>query len=222
MTRVKVCGLMNIKDVNLCVQAGVHVLGFVVEYPISVPWNLTKTLAKELISNVPPFVSTCVVTGGTVEKVVEVVNETCPNIVQLHYEETLDEVKEIVKKLQPMGIKVIKALRVGSDSKCKFEITNPVLAACELEKAGVSGILLDSYTESRPGGTGITIDLSVFIEVQKRCGLPVILAGGLNPGNIASVVEKVKPFAVDVLTGVEDKPGCKSHDKIVSFMNGLS
>ncbi|MDD2402203.1 MAG: phosphoribosylanthranilate isomerase, partial [Clostridia bacterium] len=63
MTRVKICGLMKRKDVNSCVQAGVHMVGFVVNYPVPVPWNLTMVEAKKLIYQVPPFVSTCVVTG---------------------------------------------------------------------------------------------------------------------------------------------------------------
>gem|GEM_PF-4954359 len=68
MTRVKVCGLMNQKDLELCVQAGVHTTGFVVDFPEPVPWNLSPAEARRLIDKVPAMVSSCVVTGGAVDK----------------------------------------------------------------------------------------------------------------------------------------------------------
>ncbi len=218
MTRVKVCGLMNEKDVKLCVQAGVDVLGFVVEYPSSVPWDLTATKAKELISKVPPFISTSIVVGGSVEKILNIVDETHPNIVQLHYKETMQEIKVLVQELSLRGIKVIKALRLDSEDNCDFEITDPVMAAKELAKIGLSAILVDSYTKARPGGTGIQVNSSTFKNIQMESPLPVILAGGLNPDNISSVVNEFNPYAVDVLTGVEKAPNHKDIDKIKRFM----
>lgn len=218
MTRVKVCGLMDQRDVDFCVKAGVHMLGFVVEYPVYVPWNLTSGAAGELIAKVPPFVSTCVVTGGEVGKILDIVKETCPNVVQLHYKETLSEVTEISQKLKLHGVKVIKALRMDSKGNCDFEITDPCLAVKELSKTGISAILVDSYTASMPGGTGVVVDLSVFKKIQKESTLPVILAGGLNPDNILPIIDQVHPFAVDVLTGVEAKPGQKDPEKIVRFI----
>ena len=141
MTRVKICGLMNQKDVNLCVQAGVHMVGFVVDYPISVPWNLTMSKARELIHQVPPFVSACVVTGGTVKKVLDLVNETCPNVVQLHYKETLQEVKELAHQLKLRGVKTIKALRIDDKGNSDFEINDPIMAAQELAISYSGGFL---------------------------------------------------------------------------------
>jgi phosphoribosylanthranilate isomerase len=221
VTRVKICGLMNKKDIEVCVQAGAHVLGFVVDYPVPVPWNLTTSAARKLIDGAPPFVSTCVVTGGAVPKVLDVVNATCPDIVQLHYKETLQDVKEIVGRLKPRGVKVIKALRIDADGNCDFEISDPAVAVRELARTGVSAVLVDSYTSTMPGGTGVRVDLSVFTAVQKVSPLPVILAGGLNPDNIRSVVQRVKPFAVDVLTGVEERPGCKDKEKICELIKSV-
>lgn len=218
MTRVKICGLMNQKDVDLCVQAGVHMVGFVVDYPLQVPWNLTIAEAKELIQQVHPFVSTCVVTGGSVEKVLNIVNATCPNVVQLHYKETLEEVKEIAHQLQLRGIKTIKALRIDVNGQCDFDITEPALAAQELSKTGISAILVDSYTASRPGGTGIAVDLQTFQTIQQESSLPVILAGGLNPTNIHAIIRETHPYAVDVLTGVEESPGHKCPERVEQFM----
>ena len=221
MTRVKICGLMNRRDVDFCVKAGVHMLGFVVEYPVHVPWNLTVSAARELIGQVPPFVSTCVVTGGEVDKILDIVKETCPNVVQLHYKETLSEINEISQKLKLQGVKVVKALRMDSKGNCDFEITDPCLAVKELEKTGIAAILVDSYTASMPGGTGIAVDLSIFKKIQKESTLPVILAGGLSPDNILPIIEQVHPYAVDVLTGVEAKPDQKDPEKIGRFMRNV-
>lgn len=221
MTRVKMCGLMNRKDVDLCVQAGVHMVGFVVDYPIPVPWNLTTTEAKKLIQQVPPFVSTCVVTGGSVEKILALVKKTCPNVVQLHYKETLQEVKELAHQLNLRGIKTIKALRIDDSGICDFEIADPTMAARELAKTGISAILVDSYTISKPGGTGVMVDLPTFRIIQHESSLPVILAGGLNPANILSIINKNRPYAVDVLTGIEKRPGYKEQVKIDRFMKNV-
>ncbi|HHY71989.1 MAG TPA: phosphoribosylanthranilate isomerase [Bacillus bacterium] len=217
-TRVKICGLMNNKDVQLCIKAGVDMLGFVVDYPTPVPWDLSIDEARELIQHVPPFVSTCVVTGGTVEKVIDIALETRPNVVQLHYKETLSEVKEIASELRIYGIKTMKALRIDSKGNCNFEINDPAMAVYELSKTGLSAILVDSYTESMPGGTGVMVNLSAFRTIQKESTLPVILAGGLNPTNIQSLINEVHPFAVDVMTGVEEKPGKKDAERILEFM----
>src|SRR5690606_36226737 len=194
---------------------------FVVDYPIPVTWNLTTDEARKLVQSTPPFVNTCVVTGGTVEKVLDVAEKVRPNFVQLHYEETFDEVKEIARQLQTQGIKTIKAMRIDANGKCRFEIDDPVEAALELSQSGISAILFDSYTETMPCGTGVRVDLNTFERIQAASKLPVMLAGGLKPENIQSIVARVKPFAVDVLTGVEARPGKKDENKVKQFMKNI-
>ncbi|MEN6350390.1 MAG: phosphoribosylanthranilate isomerase [Syntrophomonas sp.] len=221
MTRIKICGLMNSQDVNLCVEAGVHSVGFVVDYPTPVPWNLTREHAAKLIAGVPPFVSSCVVTGGPVERVIEVARATHPDIIQLHYQETLAEAGELAERLSSMGIKTIKALRIDGEGKCAFEIPDPAAAARVLAETKVSALLVDSYTSSLPGGTGVAVELSTFKSIKQESILPVILAGGLNPDNVFEIVGEARPYAVDVLTGVEEKPGKKDRDKVFQFMRSV-
>ena len=221
MTRVKICGLMNKEDVDLCVQAGVDAVGFVVDFPVPVPWNLSRLKARQLIDKVPPFVSTCVVTGGTVEQVLAVAKATRPNMIQLHYQETLAEVKEIAQRLSRMGIKTVKALRFDRDGNCDFEITEPPLAARALADTKISALLVDSYTTARPGGSGVTVELSVFTTIRQATDLPVILAGGLNPANILPMIQAGNPYAVDVLTGVEASSGCKDPALVSRFMQKI-
>lgn len=209
---------MDPADVDLCVRAGVHAVGFVVDYPVPVPWNLTPSKARDLINKVPPFVNSVVVTGGPPEKIVELANTIRPDIVQLHYKETLADVKEIACRLDRMGIKAIKALRVNNEGKCDFEIANPVAAAKALSETKIAAILVDSYTAVRPGGTGIQVDRGVFKEISEAVSLPLVLAGGLNPANICQIIAECKPYAVDVLTGVEETPGRKDPEKVNQFM----
>lgn len=222
MTRVKICGLMNEHDIRLCEEAGVDMLGFVVDYPVPVPWNLTVNEARPLIQAVSPFVSTAIVTGGSVEKVLDLARKTRPNVVQLHYEESLADIREITRELRGQGMKVIKALRIDKNGHCNFEIEDPVLAARELAKTGISAILVDSYVETRPGGTGVLVNLSTFKMILQESTVPVILAGGLNAENVQPLVNELQPYAVDVMTGVEERPGKKDEDSIKQFMKGVN
>jgi phosphoribosylanthranilate isomerase len=209
---------MNKEDVDLCVKAGVHTVGFVVDYPVPVPWNLTKVEGRKLIDKLPPFVSSCVVTGGTVESIMAVAKATRPDIVQLHYQETLPEVKELAHRLSRLRIKTIKALSIDSNGKCAFEITDPAAAARALAETKISALLVDSHTASRSGGTGVTVELTTLKTIQQSIALPLILAGGLNTANVREYIQEIHPYAVDVLTGVEKIPGKKDLDKVYQFM----
>jgi phosphoribosylanthranilate isomerase len=222
MTRVKVCGLMNQKDLEMCVQAGVHTTGFVVDFPEPVPWNLSPQEAKVLIDKVPAMVSSCVVTGGPVDKILALAKTARPDIIQLHHQETLEEVKELSSRLSRWGIKTVKALRIDSQGRCAFEISDPPAAARALEGAGISALVVDSYTASLPGGTGIMVDLSTFKRIRNHTNLPVILAGGLNPANALKVLEESHPYAIDVLTGVEERPGRKDPRKVKELMQAVN
>ena len=86
----------------------------------------------------------------------------------------------------------------------------------------MSGILVDSFTEDMPGGTGMAVDLASFLSVRDSSSVPVILAGGLNPGNIGGIIRTVRPFAVDVLSGVEKRSGLKDESKVREFMNEVA
>ena len=115
--------------------------------------NLTIQEAKPLISGVNDSTKTCVVAGGTQNRILALADNLRPDIVQLHYKETLSEVSCLSEKLSHMGIKTIKALRINEYGKCDFEISDPVQAAKVLSDTGINAIAVDSYSESMPGGT---------------------------------------------------------------------
>jgi phosphoribosylanthranilate isomerase len=217
--RVKICGIKSLEDALTCIEAGADALGFVTEYPITVPWNLNKEMSRKLISKLPPFVSTTVVTSGNVSKILEIAKSTVPNVIQLHGEERLDEIEKVVEELSDKGIKVVKALSIDVDTqKAHFEIPEPLEAARSLQDSGIHAIALDSKTNSMPAGTGTTLSWKIAREIREETPLPIILAGGLNQGNVRAAIKFVRPYAVDVITGVEGYPGKKDPNKVRKFI----
>jgi phosphoribosylanthranilate isomerase len=219
MVRVKICGNTNAEQVAWCVASGADCVGFVVEYPVPVPWNLSREQAVGLLSLVPPMVTRAVVTGGEPEKVLTIARYLLPHLVQLHTDNTLEETTKIARELAPLGIGLIRALRIDvATGKASGEIPDPVRAALALQDAGVAGILLDARTQNMPAGTGVRIDWEMALGVRRALSAPLILAGGLTPGNVRSAVEQVRPYAVDVISGVEVSRTVKSPELVREFV----
>lgn len=217
--KVKICGITREADVELCVDAGADACGFVVEYPADVPWNLNAEKAAALVGLVPCGINTFMVTGGSPDRVVSLARKVRPHFVQLHHEETLAEVGEISCRLKALGIVTVKALRIDGSGRLHFEIPDIAAAAGALERAGVDALLIDSFTPARPGGSGRVVGSGIYVTLRKSTRLPVILAGGLTPGNLDALVPlKCPPFMLDVLSGVESSPGVKDKDKVTAFI----
>lgn len=208
--KVKICGIRDEEELKICIKYA-DAVGFVTEYPLDVPWNISREEARKLIKKTPPFVSTVVVTSGSAEKVAEIVEYTRPDAVQLHGEESEREVREIVDT----GVKVIKALPVDVNTG-RIYGEDAVKVALSYERTGVDAILLDSKV-GRSGGTGKTFNWVIARKVRERINLPLILAGGLDSGNVRIAVEYVKPYAVDVISGVETN-GRKDERKVREFV----
>ena len=219
MTRVKICGMTSEEDIRLCVEAGVNALGFVVEYPIDVPWNLNREKARELMRAVPPFVSRVIVVGDDPGRIVQLAKYLRPHAVQLHGKEPLSVTAEIVSSLKALCIPVIKALRFSAETgRCAFSSDEPLDAARLIEKTGVDALLLDSVSDARPAGTGRSIDWGIAREIRAAVNLPLILAGGLHAGNVGGAVAAVDPYGVDAISGVEDPVGKKDARKVRAFV----
>jgi phosphoribosylanthranilate isomerase len=204
-------------DVKACMELGVDAVGFVVEYPLSVPWNLGRERARELMSLVYPFVSRVLVTSGDLRKIVELVEFLKPDVLQLHGEEDSFLVRRIVKRLHEEGVRVIKALSVDVSGRPAVE--DLVSKAIELQDCGIDALVLDSKTGKMPGGTGVVLDWEIARTIREKLAIPMILAGGLNPDNVKKAIRIVKPYGIDVLTGVEVSPGIKDYEKIKALLN---
>ncbi|NCO52804.1 MAG: phosphoribosylanthranilate isomerase [Deltaproteobacteria bacterium] len=195
--RVKICGITTVEDALAAVAAGADALGFVF-YPPS-PRAITTEQAAAIIAALPPFVTSVGLFVNQSRDLIEQTATFCGlDLLQLHGDESAEDC------LIP-GRRVIKALRVKD--------------ATSLQRAAdyrVCGLLLDAWQEQLYGGSGQSFDWALLKEFALR--QPVILAGGLTPHNVAAAVETVRPYAVDVSSGVEVAPGKKDHAKLAEFI----
>ena len=209
---MKICGLMREEDVKMCVRYGADIIGFVVEYPRPVPWNLTAERAKALIRTVEKPAETCIVTGGSKEKILNLVLEMKPDYVQLHGGESLEDTAWLVGEMKKRGVKVIKAVFPDTPDLLK--------AATDFCAAGVDALLLDPRA---PGNakSGGAADLAAYMELQSAVSCPVILAGGLTPENAAEAVRETGAQMIDLMTGVERSYGVKDEKKVAALFQSL-
>jgi len=198
MVKVKICGVTNARDANMAVAAGADVLGFNF-FPAS-PRYVDPQRAAAIRMSLPPFVSTVgVFVDAPVYKVRETMEVCGLDYAQLHGRESPIMVARLSE------LRLIKALRVRDE----HDVAN-------LGKYHVDAYLLDAYVPGQPGGTGETMDWELARRAASR--VKVILAGGLNPDNVAYAVSSARPFAVDVASGVEEEPGKKSRKLVESFI----
>jgi len=209
---IKICGLMCADDVRLCVRYGTDIVGFVVDYPRPVPWNLTVQSAKELMSAVSGQSETCIVTGGSPDKILNLVSEAKPNYIQLHCGENLADTAYLVDELGKCGVKIIKTLFPDTQDLEK--------TAADFCKAGVYALLFDPRTPDN-AATGGTADPSVYIKLRDAVKCPVILAGGITPVNVADIIRNTGAQIIDLMTGVEQSHGIKDEEKVISLFKAL-
>lgn len=222
MTWVKICGITHHDDVELCAAAGVDALGFVVDYPADVPWNLTMDRAGVLMAHVPPGVQRVAVVGDDPGQVMSIAQTLRPDLVQLHADEHPATTAGLVAGLHALGVQVVKALRFDVASGALLTrhdfADTPVATARAYVDAGVDVLLVDSVSASRPAGTGRTVDLRVARAIRDEVGVPVVLAGGLRADNVAAAIRAVRPFGVDVISGVEQPVGRKDPTRVRGFL----
>jgi phosphoribosylanthranilate isomerase len=195
--RVKICGIMNVSDALAAADYGADAVGFVL-YKSS-PRYIDLTAVKNIISQLPPFVTTVgVFADGTEKEVLSTVDECGLDVIQLQGDEPADYCRRL-------GSRVIKAIRVRD----KFSLNGMI-------PYKVRAFVLDTYREGELGGTGRTFDWTLAVEAKKFG--KIILAGGLTPENVGPAIEQVRPYGVDVSTGVEERLGKKDHSKLKRFI----
>lgn len=216
---LKICGLMRSQDVALCIALGVDILGFVTEYPLPVPWNLTRQETHARMAEVHSLAKTCIVTGGQVDQVVALARELQPDYIQLHFHETLKDTRQIVKALALYSIGVIKTIPVSSDERlAQFGDARPEQCAAMLERAGAAAVLVDSRAPGNAGESGRPADLELYHRVRSAVAIPVMLAGGITPENGEALLRHTQPQWIDVMTGVESSPGCKDARRLQALV----
>ena len=202
MVKVKICGITNYDDAAMAADLGADALGFIFA---SSPRKTDADRALEIIKKLPPFVkSVGVFVNDNLKKINDIIEYCGLDIIQLHG----DESPEVCKRLMPRTIKALKIKDTGKDEDF-LEYSSKVKA-----------FLLDTYSEKIPGGTGRTFNWNRAIEIKKS-GVPIILAGGLNPSNIRKAIETVRPYGVDVSSGIEERPGKKDHSLMKELFDNL-
>ena len=196
--RVKICGITRVQDLQAACDAGTDALGFVF-YEKS-PRHVTVEAAAALARALPPFVQSVGLFVNAEPALIERVLQAVPlDLLQFHGDETP---ADCVRYGRPY----IKAVRVNRD-------TDLLKYAADFDAA--RGLLLDAFVPGVPGGTGERFDWSL---IPPDLPKPIILSGGLTPDNVAEAVQRVRPWAVDVSSGVEASKGIKDAHQIARFI----
>ena len=207
MVDVKICGITRHEDLKVAIDAGADLIGFVIGVTTS-QRNLELDKAKELIAKIPNDASSVAVTVfKTKEELIKIYDQAKADYLQIHgnFQNILKSLPETLSKGRVIGA---------------VNGRNPDAAESAVKVSNIfHTILLDSATSDGLGGTGITHDWNLSRRIRDAI-YPnhLILAGGLTPDNVEDAIEKVRPYGVDVSTGVEMKPGIKDHKKIFDFI----
>lgn len=200
-TRVKICGITRAEDAASAVELGCDAIGLVFYEPS--PRYVPPARASEIVAKLPPFVTAVgLFVDATPDYVQEVLAHVRLDLLQFHG----DEAPEYCRQF---GVPYLKAVRVRPE-------TNLLQYAAAY--ADAKALLLDTYVSGTPGGTGVTFDWTL---VPKAFPMPIILAGGLDAGNVSEAIRQSRPYAVDVSGGVERQKGIKDADKMAAFMRGV-
>jgi phosphoribosylanthranilate isomerase len=206
-TRVKVCGITELADARGAAEMGVDGLGFI--FAVKSPRRIEPEKAREIIKSLPPFVDAV---GVFVDEAPEVVNEIAQycglTLVQLHGSESPAYCASIsCRKIKVFGFR-------------PRGLSGEAVPDYGSYQGVVAGYLLDTFHGKMAGGTGLTFDWSL-VEAMRPPG-PVILAGGLHPGNIGEAIRSVRPYAVDVNSGIEIAPGRKDLNKLALLLEEVA
>ncbi len=199
--RTKICGITRVEDALAAVHHGANAIGFVF-------WKqsaryVPPAKAREIVAALPPFIiAVGVYVDPDPEWVIETSSGAGIHLLQFHGNESPEFCGQFF-------LPYIKAVRVRAGID---------LLQYATRYGGARGLLLDTYVEGEPGGTGSAFDWNL---IPRDLSLPLILSGGLRPDNVLEAIRQVRPWAVDVSSGVETAKGIKDAEKIAAFMRGV-
>lgn len=204
-TRVKICGLKRPEDVDAAVAHGADAVGFV--FVPGTPRAIDVGLASELRKRVPPFITVVgLFVNAPVGQVLGTVAEAGLDAVQLHGEESVETSAACQR-----SVRVLKAFRMRGEE---------TLGSLPGYGGAADAFLVDAWVAGAHGGTGARFDWELAVRAR-ALGKPLVLAGGLNPENAGEAIRRVRPFALDVSSGVESAPGVKSAERIRCFLEAV-
>ncbi|MBU0759548.1 MAG: phosphoribosylanthranilate isomerase [Candidatus Omnitrophica bacterium] len=202
--RVKFCGITSSGDAEKAIEAGADSLGFV--FFKDSPRYVTPEYAEAIIKTLPPFVTGVGVFVNEDLRFIEDCVEKCGlSAVQLHGDESPEYCLRF-KNLNMKGVKLIKGIRVKDEESTR-----------SIEDCNADAILLDSYKADMYGGTGKVFDPSLAM-LAKEYDRRLIISGGLNPDNVREMIKEIRPYGVDVSSGIESSPGKKNVELMEEFI----
>lgn len=204
MVCVKICGHTNKEDLGESLALGADLVGVIVEVPVDTPRRVTAKKARQIFSAASEG-RVMVIMPSSVEEAQRLCLEVMPDYVQLHGRESVALVREL-RRVLPCGI--IKTIHVAGREAVREALG--YAPYCDY-------LLLDTPSAAM-GGSGRKHDWSVSRAIVRSAEVPVILAGGLNPGNVQEAIRAVKPYGVDVSSGVEAAPGKKDYERVKDFI----
>lgn len=208
--RIQIAGVSSLEEALYLERLGVDAVGFPVRLPTGTHDNLTEAKARSIIQALPPFLATVAITYvSDARSAIDLCRYLGASAVQLHGDFPTSDL-EMIRVALP-HLKVIRAVAV----------TGPeALALAKTYERRVDAIILDTYDPGtgKRGATGKTHDWSVSADIVRHVRVPVILAGGLTPANVAAAIRAVGPWAVDTHTGVEDEQGRRDFGRMAAFV----
>ena len=199
--KIKICGITRPEDAILASELGVDAIGLVF-YGES-PRAITIDQARDIVAVVSPFTSIVgLFVDETQYEIQTVLDEVSLDVLQFHGDQSQALCADF-------GRRYFKAIRIGGDTDIEAEMA---------DYPDASAFLLDTHSDKARGGTGESFD---WEKVPARSKKPIILAGGLNPDNVAEAIRKTSPYAVDVSSGVELSKGIKDVEKMTAFVNAV-
>jgi len=207
---IQIAGVSSFEDSARMISLGVDALGYTLRLPSGIHDGLTEEKARALIAQLPPFVPAVGITYITdAGEAIAFAQYMGIHTMQLHARVEEGMMRELKHALP--YLKVIKSVNVVNEASIDEALEHAQEA---------DALILDTYdpVTHRHGATGKTHDWAISAEIVRRCAKPVILAGGLTPDNVAEAISRVRPWGVDVHTGVEHPDGTKDWDKVRAFV----
>jgi phosphoribosylanthranilate isomerase len=225
MTWIKICGTTNLEDALVAVQAGADAIGFV--FHEESPRNISVEAARDIVAKLPPGIEKVgVFTSKSVEHAVEIGRHAGFGAIQLYLLSVMKEAGSQnvgVRTTGTSGLRVYLAMPITVFLNGDSAARNIKGFATERPVGLVDTLFLDSGTIREPGGTGRTFDWNEAAPAVEKLSQhqKIVIAGGLTPENVGNAIEILKPWGVDVVSGVEARPGKKDPEKVRAFVNAV-
>ena len=205
--RIKICGINNLEDALLAAKLGTWAVGFIFykESPRYIEPEKAILIVRELPDNIEKI---AVFVDSPINQIYDIVSNAGFTQIQLHGNESVDFCIELIHRTH---LPVIKAIRVKNSDD---------LAEISKYKNIASAILLDTYSKAQFGGTGESFDWDIAKKASAY-GMPIILAGGINPDNISEAYSEIQPYALDICSGIEKYKGVKDHNKLRELFSAI-